>query len=171
MKKYFKEEIFQGKNYNNFRLLKTVIFSINARFIFLLRLFYWLSHRKTYFLIGFVNRYLVTRFGCYIGRESSIGIGVKFPHPNGIIIGNKTIIGENCIIYQQVTFGGKIQGDAQNGNYPKIGRNVIIYAGAKILGNVEIGDNSIIGANSVVIEDIPPLCIAGGIPTRILKYL
>jgi len=171
IKDFIKEEVCGGCKYNLFRLLKRITFDINARFSFLLRLMYWFEVKKRNRLSGFVYRYLVTRYGCFIGDCSNIGIGAKFPHPNGIVIGGGTKIGKNCVIYQQVTFGGKNMGDAQQGNYPSIDDNVIVFAGAKIIGNIQIGQNSIIGANSVVNKDVPPYSVVGGVPSKIIKYL
>ena len=91
-------------------------------------------------------------------------MGIQFPHPNGIVIGDSTIIGNNCIIYQQVTLGGRSIGDAQKGNYPSVGNNVVIFAGAKIIGGINIGDNVIVGANSVVNKDMPADSIVAGVP-------
>jgi len=85
-------------------------------------------------------------------------------NPNGIVIGDGTNIGNNCIIYQQVTLEGRSIGDAQKGNYPRVGNNVVIFAGAKIIGGINIGDNVIVGANSVVNKDMPADSIVAGVP-------
>jgi serine O-acetyltransferase len=98
---------------------------------------------------------------------STIGKNIKLPHPLGIVIGAGVVIKDNVTIFQQVTLGGK--GGFHKLDYPIIENNVIIYAGAKILGSVTIGQNSIIGANSVVLSDIPPDSVAVGVPARILK--
>ncbi len=169
MKEFVKHEIFHGKNNNILKLLKVLILNLNLRFVYFLRLFQWLRMKRIPFIPGYVNRKLITKYGCFISLNAKIGIGVRFPHPNGIVIGGTTDIGENCTIFQQVTFGGKKIGDAQNSNYPSIGNNVIIYAGAKLIGNITIGDNAIIGANSVVNKSFPPNTIIGGIPAKILK--
>ena len=94
-----------------------------------------------------------------------LGKGIWIPHPQCIIIGFGTI-GDNVTISQGVTIGLKNKGD----EFPIIGNNVHIGAGAKILGNVKIGDNSRVGANAVVINiEIPPNSIAVGVPAKIIK--
>jgi serine O-acetyltransferase len=107
-------------------------------------------------------------YGVYISPNAVIGIGLKLPHPTGIVIGDGVVIGRNCIIYQQVTFGGARLGDAKDSNYPHIGDNVIFFAGAKIIGKISIKSNCIVGANSVVIKDVREGCTVVGIPARII---
>lgn len=88
-----------------------------------------------------------------------------FPHPIGLVIGRNVVIGEGCTIYQNVTIGVK---DIKKLEYPSIGNNVIIYASAIIIGNVKIGDNSIIGAGCIVTKDVPENKVALGSPMRII---
>lgn len=171
MRAYIEREIFKGNKYNLLGLIKVLAFNLNLRYIFLIRLWFWLRKKRIPFFAGFIYRKMVTRYGCFIGPNAQIGVGVQFPHPNGIVIGADTTIGENCVIYQQVTFGGKVIGDAQKGNYPKVGNNVIIFAGAKLIGDISVGDNVIIGANSVVNKDIPSFSVVAGVPARIIKTL
>lgn len=108
-------------------------------------------------------------YSTYIHKKSRIGSGFKMPHPAGIVIGAGVIIEDNVTIYQQVTLGGARKGDYLDGNYPHIKQGTIIFAGAKILGKLTVGENSVIGANAVVTKDVPDNCIAVGIPARILK--
>ncbi|MDI6645223.1 MAG: DapH/DapD/GlmU-related protein [Methanobacteriaceae archaeon] len=100
---------------------------------------------------------------------ADIGEGLLMSHPFGIVLHPKCIIGRNATILQGVTIGGNI-GKTKNGRTsPMIGDNVLISAGAKILGPISIGDNSIIGANAVVITDIPKDSVAVGIPAKRIK--
>lgn len=103
---------------------------------------------------------------------TDIGFGAKFETPphlqhglNGIIISHYASIGKNAWIAQQVTIGQAID----KNKAPQIGDNVIIGAGARIIGDIRIGDNVTIGANAVVIHDVPDNCVVGGIPARIIK--
>lgn len=102
----------------------------------------------------------ITRGIAYLGKKRTI-----LPHPVGIVIGNGVILGENCIIYQNVTIGGKSLSEFA---YPVIGNNVTIFANALIIGNVKIGDNVTIGAGTVVLKDIPDNMIVIGNPARMI---
>lgn len=103
-----------------------------------------------------------------IPYECDIGLGSIFGYSGiSVVIHKKVTIGENCVISQGVTIGGKQGSDG----VPVIGNNVHIGAGAKILGNVIIGDNCIIGANAVVIRDLPNNAVAVGVPARIIRYV
>lgn len=100
--------------------------------------------------------------GADIPLNSKIGGGLLLPHPNGVVIHPDAEIGPNCLIFQQVTIGSR------NGSAPPvIGGHVDIGAGAKIIGAIKIGNNVEIGANAVVLSDVPDNCIAVGVPARV----
>lgn len=102
--------------------------------------------------------------------SAEIGEGLSLPHPICIVIGGAVKIGKNCKIMQGVTIGGSLGKKLKNGqSQPIIGDNVFIAAGAKIIGPVTIGDNVVIGANSVITKDIPAGSIAYGIPAKIIN--
>lgn len=118
-----------------------------------------------------ICRFLVVRHrfwsavsGADIPLNSKIGGGLMIPHPNGIVIHPDAEIGPNCLIFQQVTIGKGLKP-----GLPVIEGHVDIGAGAKIIGNIHIGAHAQIGANAVVLNDIPEGCIAVGIPARINK--
>ena len=98
---------------------------------------------------------------------ATIGRRVFIDHGVGVVIGETTIIGEDVLIYQQVTLGGVSTDKGKR--HPTIENGALISAGAKVLGNITIGENSKVGANSVVIKDVPADCTAVGIPARVLK--
>ncbi len=101
--------------------------------------------------------------GADIPLGCQIGGGLLIPHPNGIVIHADCTIGPNCIIFQQVTLG--IRNTAVP---PRLGANVAIGAGAKILGDITLHDNVRVGANSVVLQDVPAGKSVAGVPARIL---
>ena len=118
--------------------------------------------KKVYYT--YIRDYFAVRYGVEIGVSSKIGEPVDFPHPRNIVIGEGVQIGNSCIIYHDVTIGQK------NGLYPNIGDNVTIFAGSKIIGGISIGNNVVVGANSVVIKDVPNNCVVAGNPARVIGY-
>jgi len=98
--------------------------------------------------------------GADIPLNCQIGGGLLMPHPNGIVIHPEAKIGPNCLIFQQVTIGHR------NGGVPTVAGHVDVGAGAKILGPISIGEHVVIGANAVVLKDVPSGCTAIGIPAR-----
>lgn len=114
--------------------------------------------------IWFQRSYIIS-YGNYISLEAKIGEGLVLPHPTGIVIGDGSIIGNNVMIYQNVTLG---RSTSEQARYPQIGDNAIIYAGSVLLGDIKIGKGAIVGANSVVTIDVPENCTAVGAPARIL---
>lgn len=96
--------------------------------------------------------------------NGDIAGGLKLPHPNGVVIHPRSKLGPNCILFQQVTLGTSGAGSGA----PVIGGGVDIGAGARILGPVRIGDHAIIGANSVVLDDVPEGSIAVGAPAKVI---
>ena len=103
-----------------------------------------------------------------ISAQARIGKGTVFYHHGvGCVVHELCTIGENCRIFGNVTLGCKWAENKQPGLPPQIGNNVMIGAGAVILGDISVGDNSIIGANAVVLEDVPENAIAVGVPAVI----
>jgi len=103
-------------------------------------------------------------FSCFAHQK--LPRSTNLPHPTGIVIGGNGNIGENVSIYQNVTVGSRGQ-DCEN-YFPEIGDDVIIYSGAKVLGDIDIGNDAIIAANSVVVEDVPEGGIVAGAPAEVV---
>jgi serine O-acetyltransferase len=114
-------------------------------------------------LISHLARFLT---GIEIHPGATIGHGVFIDHGMGVVIGETAIVGNYALIYQGVTLGGT--GKESGKRHPTLGENVVVGAGAKVLGNLNIGDNVRIGAGSVVLRDVPSDCTVVGIPGRIV---
>lgn len=138
---------------------------------FKVMLHYRLAHKlylkKHYFLARWVSQRGVRKTGIEIHPGAQIGKGLFIDHGNGVIIGETAILGDNVTLYQGVTLGGT--GKEQGKRHPTVGNNVMISAGAKVLGSFTIGDNSKIGAGSVVLEEVPPGCTVVGVPGHVVK--
>lgn len=115
-------------------------------------------------LISQMNRFFTL---IEIHPAARIGKGVFIDHGAGVIIGETTVVGDGCTIYQGVTLGGT--GKDVGKRHPTIGKNVMIGSGAKVLGPFTVGDNSKIAANAVVLNEIPPNCTCVGVPARVVK--
>lgn len=112
-----------------------------------------------------INRFL---FGAYIPPSCSIGKLAKFSYGgSGVVIHGRAIIGDSCIIGTCVTIGGRGK-HSRGGDAPIIGNDVFIATGAKILGSVRVGNNVVIGANAVVIRDVPDNAVVAGVPAKIV---
>lgn len=125
---------------------------------------------KSSFLHGKLYHSYLYRYGAYIGERTLFGGKPVLPHYLfGIFISNSSRIGRNVVIFQQVTIGSNALENHEKQGAPEIGDNVIIGAGAKIIGNIKIGDNCRIGANCVVVKDMEPNTTAVAAPTRFIK--
>jgi len=114
-------------------------------------------------IISYITRIIT---GIEIHPGAKIGRRFFIDHGEGVVIGETTVIGDDVLIYQQVTLGGT--GKESGKRHPTLGNNVIVGAGAKVLGNITLGDNVRVGAGSVVIEDVPECSTVVGIPGRIV---
>jgi len=105
--------------------------------------------------------------GIEIHPASRIGRGLFIDHGMGVVIGETTVIGHNVTLFQGVTLGGT--GKERGRRHPTLGDNVVIGAGAKVLGSFTLGDNVQVGANAVVVREVPANCVVVGVPGRILR--
>ncbi len=123
--------------------------------------------RKHFFLARWISQSSARRTGIEIHPGAVIGKGLFIDHGSGVIIGETTIIGDNVTLYQGVTLGGT--GKECGKRHPTIRDNVMISAGAKVLGSFTVGENSKIGAGAVVIKEVPPNSTVVGVPGRVVK--
>lgn len=138
---------------------------------FRVMLSYRRAHRQYlkghYFRARYISQRAARKTGIEIHPGATIGKGFFIDHGSGVIIGETAIVGDNVTLYQGVTLGGT--GKETGKRHPTIGDNVMISAGAKIIGSFTVGENSKIGAGSVVLEEVPPNCTVVGVPGRIVK--
>lgn len=166
--KYFKEEIqiIKERDPAIHSVFEVFLYpSFNA--ILKYRLAHKLYKMKFYFLARLISQRTARKTGIEIHPGATIGKGLFIDHGHGVIIGETAIIGDNVTLYQGVTLGGT--GKEKGKRHPTIEDNVMISAGAKVLGSFTVGENSKIGAGSVVVNEVPPNCTVVGIPGRVVK--
>jgi len=122
---------------------------------------------QLFFLARLISQFARLATGIEIHPGAKIGKRFFIDHGMGVVIGETSVIGDDVLLYQGVTLGGT--GLEKGKRHPTIGNNVVVGTGAKILGNITIGDNSYVGANAVVIKDVPPNSTVVGVPGRITK--
>lgn len=127
----------------------------------------WYLLSVFYFFVVLINRRNKRRTGISLLFGTKIGGGLQFIHYSSIVIAIPAVIGKNCTLFQGVTIG-HVYGGKREG-YPTIGDNVVIFAGAKVIGKVTIGNNVVIGANAVVTKDIPDNSVCAGIPAKVIS--
>jgi serine O-acetyltransferase len=127
---------------------------------------WWWKHK-----VPFIPRAISQLSKFYTGIEihpgAQIGKNIFIDHGMGVVIGETTVIGDNVTIYQGVTLGGT--GKERGKRHPTLGNNVVVSAGAKVLGSITIGNNVIIGAGAVVVKPVPDDCTVVGVPGRIVR--
>ncbi len=131
------------------------------------RLAHKLYRSRHFFLARWISQRAARKTGIEIHPGATIGEGFFIDHGNGVVIGETTEIGNNVTLYQGVTLGGT--GKETGKRHPTLCDNVMVSVGAKVLGSFTIGENSKIGAGSVVLEEVPPNCTVVGVPGRVIK--
>ena len=131
------------------------------------RLAHFLYRHRLFFLARLVSQWSRCWTGIEIHPGAQIGRRLVIDHGMGIVIGETAEIGDDCLLYHGVTLGGT--GKDQGKRHPTLGNNVMVSAGAKVLGPFKVGDNARIAANSVVLSEVPPDATAVGIPAQIVR--
>lgn len=127
----------------------------------------WFYRHKMHFIARWISQRCSRKTGIEIHPAAKIGKDFFIDHGTGVVIGETTEIGDNVILYQGVTLGGT--GKETGKRHPTLGNNILVGAGAKILGSVTIGDNTKIAAGAVVLNDIPPNSTAVGVPAKVVR--
>ena len=131
------------------------------------RLAHWFYMRKYYTIARIISQRARNKTGIEIHPGATIGKGLFIDHGMGVVIGETAVVGDNCLLYQGVTLGGT--GKDKGKRHPTLGNNVLVGAGAKVLGPFTVGNNVKIAANAVVLNAIPDDCTAVGVPARIVR--
>jgi serine O-acetyltransferase len=130
------------------------------------RVAHWLWTKGRQSLALFFQNRMSAEFGVDIHPAARLGHGIMLDHATGVVIGETAVVGNNVSILQSVTLGGT--GKEEGDRHPKIGDGVLISAGAKILGNIRVGEGAKVGAGSVVLEDVPAHTTVAGVPAKIV---
>lgn len=127
----------------------------------------WFYKHNMKFIARWISQRSRHKTGVEIHPGATIGKGLFIDHGMGVVIGETTIIGDNCTLYQNVTLGGT--GKEHGKRHPTLGDNVLVGAGAKVLGPFRVGDNARIAAGAVVLSEVPDNSTAVGVPARVVK--
>lgn len=138
---------------------------------FRVQIYYKIAHyfymRNHYIIARYISEKAKRKTGIEIHPGAKIGKGLFIDHGTGVVIGETAEVGDNVTMFHGVTLGGT--GKEKGKRHPTIGNNVFIGSGAKILGNIKVGDNSKIGANAVILKDVPSNVTIVGVPGKIVK--
>lgn len=167
----FEDEVLSHKRQFSWVLVVRYLFAgkPHKRVATRLRLAQWLASQGATSLARLLLNGLALRYGVYVGPATVIGSGLHFPHPTSVVIGDRLVLGKRCKLYQQVT----LQGAAKftKGTLVRLGDDVTVYPGAKVVGNGSVGSNVIIGANAVVNRPFGDNVVLAGVPARVVKHL
>lgn len=160
-------EIFQDfNNENAFKNIYNFIFTPSKKILFWYRLGHYFYLKKHKFLSRFCEYRIYYKYHCCISVKSIIGKNIVMGHPIGIVIGEKVTVGNNCIIYQNVTLGKSLLSE---NNYPIIGDNVTLYSASQVLGNVKLSNGTVVGAKSLVLDNTVENGVYVGSPAKLIK--
>ncbi len=130
------------------------------------RVAHWLWNKGRHSLALFFQNRSSAEFAVDIHPAARLGHGIMLDHATGVVIGETAVVGNNVSILQSVTLGGT--GKEEGDRHPKVGDGVLISAGAKILGNIRVGNGAKVGAGSVVLEEVPPHTTVAGVPAKVV---
>jgi serine O-acetyltransferase len=151
------------------RALGKALLSPNVRAVITFRLAHHLAHRRLLPIAMWLRGRAVSKSGADIHPLATIGPGLFLPHSTGVVIGPDVVVGARARIYQGVTLGEPVHLGEGEWTAPKVGDDVVIGANSVVLGAVTIGDGAVIGANSVVTSDVPPHTVVAGAPARVIR--
>jgi len=165
VKEDWKREYKRNKKKSRLRIIFNCLWSPGFQAAMGYRTCRWLVRRRIPLLNVLIQRFVEIFTGISIPPTAYIGKGLLIEHFGGIVVNASSEIGEFCTFSHNVTVGNKIPGGAS----PRIGDNVYICVGAKILGDITVGNNCIIGANAVVLKSIPKNAVVAGVPAKVIR--
>jgi len=165
-------DLYRYRGQTSFRyFLRQLMWHPGFRFTFVLRLCQFLRGKPLwlplYVVARLIHRHLTFTYGISIKPDTAIGEGFYIGHFGCIVVNRRVVIGANCNISQGVTIGRANRGRRQG--YPVIGDRVYIAPGAKIIGGITVGNDVAIGANCVVIDDVPDNAVVAGVPGKVVS--
>jgi serine O-acetyltransferase len=154
-------------------VIRIILVKPGAQALALYRIYHWLYKRGLSLLPEVLSRLNFFLTGARIDPGAEIGPGCHLLDSAGVGIGQGVVIGSNVWIHRHVSVGGGgtypfTLGLGDRG-WPRIGNNVVLFIGVSVLGNLEVGDNTVVGAHSLVLESLPPDCLAFGVPAKVVK--
>ncbi|MCQ2211189.1 MAG: serine acetyltransferase [Paludibacteraceae bacterium] len=165
---YRRFELYKGRGF-----VKDLFWEESLQVTFLFRLCSYFKERKGIFyklffaIFRLLQKHIEHKTGIQLPACTIVGGGLRFFHYNCIVIAQSVIIGKNASIHQGVTLGRVYNG--KKSGVPTLGDNVVVFAGAKILGGIHIGNNVVVGANAVVVNDVPDNAVVVGVPARVIS--
>ncbi|WP_303837282.1 hypothetical protein [Ruminococcus flavefaciens] len=167
LNEYLDAEVYRSEHGIKKMIAKHITPSTNAVYLLRKAQVYHKSNSRIKRILSRVYQIkMERRYALYINLDIEIGLGLRLPHPNGIIIGGGCEIGSNVTIFQQVTIGSRVPGGYINGEQPKIKDDVMLFAGSKVLGDIVVASKTWVGANSVIIENTEEGFSYTGLPAK-----
>jgi serine O-acetyltransferase len=159
-----------GRAPSSFRILKRYFSDSGFKAVMLYRIARWLFVHRFPLFPRLLTMHAIARTGAEIMPQSSIGPGLVLKHSVGVVVGSGSVVGRNCTILQGVTLGENYKGKDDH-KYPRVGDDVTLCAGAKLLGGIRVGNGALIGANAVVILEVPANSVVVGVPGRVVRTI
>lgn len=172
---FIKDDLLLNSKRKKLKFLYILFNKGNLNALFYTKMYLIISNKNSKILkvISIIlKNLLIKNYGIEISRNTKIGKNFRFGHANGIILGEGVSIGDDVVIYQQVTIGlANINDKGQYESYPEIGDKCVLYAGSKVIGDIKLGEGTIVGANAVLLKSTEKNSCYVGIPAKNIKKM